>query len=156
MFGSNLLENGLEKNPATSPIRFRDIDVLVSTGSRFLKPEVDTQSQTHKNIYIFGIRRPCWLKKYILFSNWSKIEKFGKNEQILVRHFEYLMSYDFLKKLYSNDPYQNEDNLKSWWKSVNIYAWFHVLRKITNFSWYDFIKNDDVTILRSAQLEQIS
>ena len=24
-----------------------------------------------------------------------------------------------------------------------------------NFSWYDVVKNDDVTILRSAQLEQI-
>ena len=32
-------------------IRFRDIDVLVSTGSRFFKPKVDTQ--THKKYMFF-------------------------------------------------------------------------------------------------------
>ena len=88
-----------------------------------------------------------------MFLNWSKIEKYSKNMQvlqILVCHFEYLMSCDFLQKLYSKDPYQNKDILKFLEKSINIYAWFCVTRKIINFSWYDLIQNDDFTILPSA------
>ena len=91
--------------------------------------------------------------------NRSKIEKLGKNMQILqdsVRYFEYLMNLDSLQNLYSIDPYWNEDILKFWQKSVNIYAWFCITHKMINFPWYDIIKNDDVTILRSTQLEQIS
>ena len=49
-----------------------------------------------------------------MFSNRSKIEKFRSNMQILkisVRHFEYLMSCDFLQNWYSNDLYRNKDSL---------------------------------------------
>ena len=76
--------------------------------------------------------------------------------QILVHHFENFMKCDFQQKLYSKDLYQNKDILKFSLKSINIYTWFCETREVTNFSWYDIMKNDDVTILQSAQLEHIS
>ena len=53
--------------------------------------------------------------------------------QILVHNFEYLLSCSFLYKLYSSDPYKDNDGLKVWLKSVDIYACFCVARKIINF-----------------------
>ena len=51
-----------------------------------------------QNIYFFGMKRWCRLQKYTLFSKGIKIEIFCKNMevlQILVHHFEYLMTCDF-------------------------------------------------------------
>ena len=85
----------------------RDSDVLVSTGSIFFKPEMDTGR--HKKIYILRIKRSCWLQKYLLFLNRSKTDKFGKNMHFLhisVRHFEYLMSCYFHQKVIQARPVQ--------------------------------------------------
>ena len=76
--------------------------------------------------------------------------------QILVRISEYLINCDFLQKLYNNDPYHYENILKFWLKSVNNNGWISGKRKIINFSWNNVIKNDNVTILRCAQQQQIS
>ena len=56
-------------------VRSRDIDVLFWTRNRIFKNRKWTLKHTKK--YIFGMKRSCWLQKYILFWNRGKIEKFS-------------------------------------------------------------------------------
>ena len=84
-------------------VRSRDIDVLVSTESRFFKAEMDT----HTKILLDSDNHADY-KNIFCFTDRNKIEKFGENMQILqisVRFYEYQISCNFKQKLYSNDPY---------------------------------------------------
>ena len=81
-------------------VRSRDIDVLVKTRRRFLKPDVN--SQTNKNYRFLESDSHADYKNIFCFINRSKIEKFCKNMQILqilIHHFECLMICDFLQTL---------------------------------------------------------
>ena len=137
-------------------IRSRCIDVKFQQKIDFFKREVNTQ--THKKTKN-GIKRSCWLKKYILFSNLSKIEKFRKNMhifQISVRHFEYLMSMELrlspktIKQRLIPKLRYSEILIKI----VLIFKPDFALRvRLLIFPGMTSSKNDDVRILRSAQLK---
>ena len=86
-----------------------NIAVLVMTGNRNLKPEMDTQ--LNKN-YIFSETEGLADYKNILKKNRSKVRIFCKSMQILqisVRHLKYLMNCD-LKK--NNSTAANRTKIK--------------------------------------------
>ena len=63
-------------------VRSRDINVLVLTGSRFFKPEVDTKK--HKSdIFLESDSLGDYKKRFFFFLNRTKIEKYCKNMHIL-------------------------------------------------------------------------
>ena len=92
--------------------------------------------------------------EYIKIDQVYKLEKKNANFANFDPSFYVFNKSQFSPKTIQKRSVLNRDNMK-FWKKINIYA-FRDTHKINIYSWYEVRKNDDVTILRTAQLEHIS